>query len=95
VRWLLVFTRSGLDETWQVAYLTLVDPGDVPEFKTDKDGWAEAVSPNSTQLVVSPAKLSKSYTNYLQDGGDVFASGAHTSTWRAQREAQASRPGLA
>ncbi|MBT2412996.1 hypothetical protein J7I94_20955 [Streptomyces sp. ISL-12] len=95
VRWLLVFTRDGLDETWQVAYLTLVAPDDVPEFKTDKDGWAEAVSTNSAQLAVSPAKLSKSYTDYLQDGGDGFAPGAHTSAWRAQRDTQASRPGLA
>ncbi|CAL9591376.1 hypothetical protein [Streptomyces sp. NPDC090994] len=95
VRWLLVFTRDGLDETWQVAYLTLVAPDDVPEFKTDQDGWAEAVSANSAQLAVSPAKLSKSYTNYLQDGGDDFAPGAHTSAWRAQRKTQASRPGLA
>ncbi|MGP2437635.1 hypothetical protein [Streptomyces sp. JW3] len=95
VRWLLVFTRDGLDETWQAAYLTLVSPDDVPEFKTDQDGWAEAVSANSAQLAVSPAKLSKGYTGYLQDGADAFAAGPNTSAWRAQRETQASRPGLA
>ncbi|WP_320779145.1 hypothetical protein [Streptomyces sp. CRN 30] len=95
VRWLLVFTRDGLDETWQATYLTLVSPDDVPEFKTDKDGRAEAVPANSAQLAISPAKLSKSYTDYLQDGGDGFAAGPHTSVWRSQREKLSKRPGLA
>ena len=56
-RWLLVFTRGGLDEPWQVAYLTLVAPGKVPEFKKDADGWAEAVPANSTELAVAPGGL--------------------------------------
>ncbi|GHH22712.1 putative lipoprotein [Streptomyces lanatus] len=94
-RWLFVFTRSGLDDAWEAAYLTLVAPDDVPEFKTDKDGWAEAVSLNSTELAVPPKDLSKEYAGYLKDGGDVFASGRHTSEWRADRKKDAKRPGLA
>jgi hypothetical protein len=93
-RWLLVFTRDGLDEAWQVAYLTLVAPGDVPEFKTDKDGWAEAVPANSAGLAVPPGDLSQEYATYLKDGGDAFADGAHTSKWRAERARAAKRPGL-
>ncbi|WP_262505243.1 hypothetical protein [Streptomyces sp. TRM68367] len=94
-RWLLVFTRGGLDEPWEVAYLTLVAPGDVPAFKTDKDGWAEAVPANSAGLAVPPGELSKDYTTYLKSGGDGFAAGAHTSAWRAHRAKDTSRPGLA
>ncbi|MEV5881440.1 hypothetical protein AB0L74_01670 [Streptomyces sp. NPDC052020] len=94
-RWLLVFTRDGLEQPWEVAYLTLTAAGDVPEFKTDKDGWAEAVPADSTDLAVPPADLSKDYTTYLKDGGDTFAAGAHTSRWRELRKKQAIRPGLA
>ncbi|MCW1093681.1 hypothetical protein OJ963_06650 [Streptomyces sp. RS2] len=93
-RWLLVFTRDGLDETWEAAYLTLVAPGKVPEFKTDQDGWAEAVPANATDMSVPPADLSKDYTTYLQDGGKTFADGVHTSSWRALREKRSTRPGL-
>ncbi|MET7294834.1 hypothetical protein ABZS79_22345 [Streptomyces griseoloalbus] len=93
-RWLLVFTRDGLDEPWEVAYLTLVAPDDVPEFKTDEDGWAEAVPANSADLAVPPDKLSRHYATYLKDGGDVFAEGPHTSAWRALREKRSERPGL-
>lgn len=94
-RWLLVFTRSGLDETWEVAYLTLVAPNDVPEFKTDGDGWAEAVPANATDVAVPPGELSQGYATYLKDGGDAFAVGPHTSAWRALRKKKSERPGLA
>ncbi|MCL8010349.1 hypothetical protein [Streptomyces sp. AS02] len=93
-RWVFVFTRSGLDEPWEAAYLTLVAPGDMPKFKTDKDGWAEAVPANSTELAVPPSDLSKQYAGYLKKGGDVFADGRHTSEWRADRTKAAKRPGL-
>ncbi|ANB06111.1 hypothetical protein SAM40697_2151 [Streptomyces ambofaciens] len=93
-RWLLVFTRHGLDETWQAAYLTLVAPGKVPEFKTDEEGWAEAVPANSTDVAVPPAGLSKDYTSYLKDGGESFADGVHTSSWRQLRAKRSIRPGL-
>ncbi|WP_225636338.1 hypothetical protein [Streptomyces solaniscabiei] len=93
-RWLLVFTRDGLEDTWEVAYLTLVAPSDVPEFKTDEDGWAEAVPANSTELAAVPAGLSEDYTTYLKDGGKTFADGAHTSEWRELRKKRSIRPGL-
>ncbi|MEU1848798.1 hypothetical protein ABZ499_05785 [Streptomyces sp. NPDC019990] len=93
-RWLLVFTRSGLDDPFQVAYLTLVAPGKVPEFKKDADGWAESVPVNSTDLAAGPGDLSKDYTTYLQNGGDGFADGSHTSQWRAQRKKNSEKPGM-
>ncbi|MEU3986518.1 hypothetical protein AB0F77_41755 [Streptomyces sp. NPDC026672] len=95
VRWLLVFTRGGLDEPFQVAYLTLLAPDAVPEFAKDAEGRAETVPADSSELAVSPGDLSKRYTTYLQDGGSGFADGAHTSGWRASRAKEASRPGLA
>ncbi|MGW1952063.1 hypothetical protein ACWCPI_04750 [Streptomyces sp. NPDC001920] len=93
-RWVFVFTREGLDETWEAAYLTLMAPRDVPKFKTDKDGWAEAVPANSAGLAVPPGELSKDYAAYLKDGGNLFAAGRHTSYWRAERAKDAKRPGL-
>jgi hypothetical protein len=94
VRWLMVFLRNGLDEPWQVSYLTLVLPGQVPKFKKDADGWAEAIPANSAELAVKPDDLSKDYTAYLKNGGDTFADGTHTSEWRAKREKNAKKPGL-
>ncbi|MFJ8532774.1 hypothetical protein [Streptomyces sp. NPDC093591] len=93
-RWIFAFTRGGLNEPWEAAYLTLVAPGDVPKFKTDKDGWAEAVAANSAELAVPPGDLSKDYAAYLKDGKGVFAPGRHTSGWRADRAKAAKRPGL-
>ncbi|MEU6139103.1 hypothetical protein ABZ848_01945 [Streptomyces sp. NPDC047081] len=94
-RWLLVFTRSRLAEPWQVAYLTLIPAGSLPKVRKDKDGWAEAVPANSTELAVPPADLSKDYTTYLKTGeGKLFASGAHTDQWRATRAKEARKPGL-
>lgn len=94
-RWVFVFTRGGLAERWQATYLTLVAPGAMPKLTTDKDGWAEAVPANSTELAVEPEDLSKDYTAYLKDGSDVFADGSHTSVWRAQRKKDSRKPGLA
>ncbi|MFI1762975.1 hypothetical protein ACH41H_13110 [Streptomyces sp. NPDC020800] len=93
-RWLLVFTRSGLGEPWQAAYLTLVLPREVPEFKKDADGFGEAVPAGSAQLAVPPGDLGKDYAVYLKNGGKTFADGRNTSGWRADRKAQASKPGL-
>ena len=85
---------DGLDDPWQAAYLTLVAPTDVPAFKTDKDGWAEAVPANSTELAAAPGDLSKDYAAYLKDGGETFADGRHTSGWRRSRAKDAVQPGL-
>ncbi|MER6688564.1 hypothetical protein [Streptomyces minutiscleroticus] len=94
VRWVLVFTRGGADEVWEVSYLTLLSPGDVPEFEKDEDGWAEPVTADQADLAVAPRDLSEEYADYLQDGGDAFADGTHTSQWRATRQKNAKRPGL-
>ncbi|GAB2750118.1 hypothetical protein GCM10027072_53610 [Streptomyces bullii] len=94
-RWLLVFVRNGLDESWQVTYLTLVAQGAVPQFKKDKDGWAEAVPADAADLAVPPGELSRAYTAYLKNGQGAFATGSHTSGWRQQRQDRAIRPGLA
>ncbi|GGW39684.1 putative lipoprotein [Streptomyces lucensis JCM 4490] len=93
-RWLLVFTRYGLNERWQVSYLTLAVPGTVPAFKTDGDGWAEAVPAGSARLAVRPEELSRKYVTYLKDGGEAFADGRNTSGLRADRAKAAKRPGL-
>ncbi|WP_405873450.1 hypothetical protein [Streptomyces sp. NBC_00005] len=94
LHWLLVFTRDGLGETWQVAYLTLISPGTLPKFKKNAAGWAEAVPANSTELAVAPQDLSRDYTTYLKNGGKTFAAGPHTDKWRAQRAKTAKKPGL-
>ncbi|MCF1650440.1 hypothetical protein [Streptomyces indiaensis] len=93
-RWLLVFTRSSLDDPFQVAYLTLVAPDKVPQFKKDADGWAESVPVDSTGLATAPGDLSRSYTTYLKSGGETFTDGAHTSQWRALREKNGKKPGM-
>jgi hypothetical protein len=94
-RWVFVFTRNSLAEPWEAAYLTLLAPDKVPRFKTDKDGWAEAVPMNSTELAIAPGDLSEDYAGYLKDGGTVFADGIHTSGWRAERQKESKKPGLA
>ncbi|MFI6032816.1 hypothetical protein ACIBBD_01285 [Streptomyces sp. NPDC051315] len=94
-RWLLVFTRNALADPWQAAYLTLVAPGALPEFTKDKDGWAEAVPADSTELARPPEDLSKDYATYLQDGGSTFADGTYTSELRSARAKNSSKPGLA
>lgn len=92
-RWALVFVKEHQDEPWQVAYLTLLDPQDVPEFREDEDGFAVPAA-DGDALAVAPSKLSKAYTDYLAEGGDTFADGPHTSVVREQRERNEKRPGL-
>ncbi|MFE0511744.1 hypothetical protein [Streptomyces sp. NPDC058964] len=93
-RWLFVFTRDSQAEPFQVAYLTLLAPDSVPEFRKDKDGWAEAVPATSAELAVRPRDLSRQYATYLKSGGNLFADGEHTSGWRKARTKDARRPGL-
>ncbi|MCS0605263.1 hypothetical protein NX794_29235 [Streptomyces sp. LP11] len=93
-RWVLVFRRDGLDERWQVAYLTLMRPGTVPRLRTDADGWARAVPAGATGLAVRPQDLSETYTGYLKSGGKEFAAGGATSGLRASRAKEAEKPGL-
>ncbi|MFF3940235.1 hypothetical protein [Streptomyces phaeofaciens] len=93
-RWVLVFTRGDLSEPWQAAFLTLVAPGALPEFTKDEDGWAEALPADSAGLAVAPKDLSQDYATYLKSGGDAFKDGTYTSTLRATRAKNASKPGL-
>jgi hypothetical protein len=94
LHWLLVFTRDSLGKPFRVAYLTLITPGSLPTIKTDKDGWAQAVPANSTQLAVRPQDMSRTYAQYLRKGGKSFAGGPHTSGWRSDRAKNAKKPGL-
>lgn len=86
-RWLVVFTRAGVDQPWKAAYLSILSQDEVPEFRTDKDGWAEPVA-SSTEpgLAVAPGRLSQSYTDYLRTGeSHTFAEGQATSGQRETR----------
>ncbi|GAA2475715.1 hypothetical protein GCM10010393_02040 [Streptomyces gobitricini] len=95
-RWVLVFVRNGPEQLWEVAYLQILPAGGVPKFRTDQEGWAEPVAPDSTALAVAPKDLSEEYTSYLQTGKPAhFAAGPHTSAWREERAQIAKRPGLA
>ncbi|OON72083.1 hypothetical protein [Streptomyces tsukubensis] len=93
-RWFFVFTRTGPDQVWQAAYLSILSPGEVPKLSRDKDGWAEPVAPGAKDLATRPRKLSEEYAAYLKaGGGTVFADGQHTSDWVAQRKRNARLPG--
>ncbi|MFM9369838.1 hypothetical protein [Streptomyces sp. Da 82-17] len=94
-RWVMVFTRDGIDLPWEASYLAFVPPAKMPEFKKDKDGFAEPVDVDDPKLAVAPQKLSKEYASYLKAGGETFQAGPYTSTWRTQREKAAKRLGLA
>ncbi|MCW7943695.1 hypothetical protein AAW14_17025 [Streptomyces hygroscopicus] len=93
--WLLVFTRSDPSKVWAVSYLTILAAGDVPTFKKDNKGWAEPVTADDAALAVPPRGLGPAYARYLQNGGNTFAPGTHTSQWRASRQKNAAKPGLA
>ncbi|MFJ2647128.1 hypothetical protein ACIO1C_10420 [Streptomyces sp. NPDC087420] len=93
-RWVLVFVRNGPDRAWEVAYLTILATSAVPAFKTGKDGWGEAISPDDTGLAVAPKALSDEYTSYLRTGEPAhFAPGPHTTEWRTDRQKRARTPG--
>lgn len=94
-RWVMVFTRSGIDQLWEASYLAFVPPDKMPAFKKDKDGWAEPVRADDTGLAVAPKNLGKEYVSYLRDGGKAFRPGPYTSNWLAEREKSAKRLGLA
>ncbi|GHE58551.1 putative lipoprotein [Streptomyces longispororuber] len=94
-RWLMVFTRGGNDQPWEAAYLNLVLPERIPALKKDEDGYAEPVAAGRAGLAVAPRRLGKEYTAYLRSGGDTFAPGPHTSQWKAARDRNKKRLGLA
>jgi hypothetical protein len=92
-RWMLVFVKERKEEPWQAAYLTLLDPEDVPEFRKGEDGHAEPAV-GGDALALAPSKLGRAYADYLDEGGDTFAEGPHTSVVREQRKKNEKRPGL-
>ncbi|WP_455362558.1 hypothetical protein [Streptomyces sp. SYSU K21746] len=94
-RWMLVFVRGGADQLWEVAYLSILTPDEIPGFRTDKDGFAEPVAPADSGLATTPQELSKQYAAYLQSGRPAdFVPGQHTTQWRAERSRTAKRPGI-
>ncbi|MFK4064295.1 hypothetical protein [Streptomyces sp. NPDC029674] len=95
LRWLWVFTKSGPDQLWRATYLNLVSPQKMPQLKKDEDGWAEPVGVKAADLALAPSQLGKEYTSYLRSGGDAFAPGDHTSRWKAYRDRNGKRAGLA
>ncbi|WP_399924681.1 hypothetical protein [Streptomyces kanamyceticus] len=95
LRWLWVFTKAGPDELWRATYLNLVSPKKMPELRKDEDGWAEPVDVAAKNLAISPAALGEKYTSYLKSGGEDFAPGDHTSGWKAIRDKNTKRAGLA
>ncbi|MFF8383662.1 hypothetical protein [Streptomyces kanasensis] len=95
-RWVLLFVREGSDRMWEAAHLAVLAPGDVPAFRRDADGWAEAAPADGASLAAAPATLSREYAAYLKTGEPkVFAAGPHTSGLRENRTRIANRPGLA
>ncbi|THA26672.1 hypothetical protein E4198_20170 [Streptomyces sp. RKND-216] len=99
-RWYLVFQRDGIDEPWLATYLAVLSEEETPEFATDGDGHVQDVpvgggpggEPGAEKLAVPPEKASKSYTTYLQEGGEGWAAGPHTSAWREERAKNAEQP---
>ncbi|TQK44113.1 hypothetical protein FBY35_5594 [Streptomyces sp. SLBN-118] len=94
-RWVLVFLRNSPDDLWQAAYLTILRPDAIPALKTDGDGFAEPVDPDSAAVAVAPLDLSEEYASYMQNGKpEHFKDGPHTSEWRAERKKDENLPGI-
>ncbi|MFE3327392.1 hypothetical protein [Streptomyces sp. NPDC059176] len=94
-RWIVVFVKNSSKALWEAAYLAILAPRDVPKFRTDQDGWAEQVEPDSARTAVAPRDLSEEYAAYLQSGKpDHFAPGPETTGWREERERNLKRAGL-
>ncbi|MFD1828397.1 hypothetical protein ACFSJS_01805 [Streptomyces desertarenae] len=93
-RWLLVFTRGGVEETWKASYLSVLTPAAMPRFARDADGYAEAVPADETAgLALAPRDLSAAYADHLREGGGPFAEGPLTSALREERKKAAAGPG--
>ncbi|MER7521328.1 hypothetical protein [Streptomyces sp. NPDC126499] len=93
-RWVLVFLKGSAAEPWEVAYLSILTPDEVPAFRTEA-GYAVPVAPDTKDLAVAPEDLGERYAAFLKDGqAGPFAAGPHTTEWRAERKKAANRPGL-
>ncbi len=87
-RWLLVFRRGSIDETWKAVYLAVVSPDEMPQFATDGDGHVQDIPVGTGRkgLTIAPGRLSKAYTTYLgRRAGEKFAEGDATSGLLGQR----------
>ncbi|MFI8099690.1 hypothetical protein [Streptomyces sp. NPDC086023] len=94
-RVVLTFVKSAPRQPWQVAYVSVLMPEEVPVFRTDKDGWAEPVDPAAKDVAIPPGELSRRYAAYLTDGRpNGFAPGSQTTGRRAVRARNAERQGL-
>ncbi|MFJ3584133.1 hypothetical protein ACIPPS_18080 [Streptomyces sp. NPDC090127] len=94
-RWLLAFVRNGPDQLWEVAYMAILTPDEIPAFRTE-GGFAVPVPTDSTALAVAPKDLGREYVSFLTDGEPgPFAAGPHTTEWREQRKKNAKRVGMA
>ncbi|MFF8843861.1 hypothetical protein ACF08N_14250 [Streptomyces sp. NPDC015127] len=94
-RWLVVFVRAGVQDTWKAAYLAIMSPKEIPAFKRDAEGHVEPVAPDDAALAVAPRNLSEDYASYLQNGTpEHFKAGPHTSGWRETRKKNASVLGM-
>ncbi|WP_128983395.1 hypothetical protein [Streptomyces roseicoloratus] len=94
-RWLLVFVRGSAAEQWEVAYLSILTPDEIPAFKKEA-GYAVPVAADSDALAVPPKDLGERYVSFLKDGQEgPFAPGPHTTGWRDDRRKAGTRPGLA
>ncbi|MET9374956.1 hypothetical protein ABZX98_12500 [Streptomyces sp. NPDC002992] len=94
-RWLLVFVRNGSEQLWEVAYLAILTPDEIPAFKKDGAGYAVPVPADSAELAVAPRDLGRNYVSFLGGGEQgQFAAGPHTTEWREQRQKGAKRVGL-
>ncbi len=94
-RWFLVFVRGGSDQLWEVAYLAILTPDEIPVFKTDGE-HAVPVPADSAELAVAPKDLGSRYVAFLGGGEQgQFAAGTHTTVWREERRKNGKRVGLA
>ncbi|MFR9722462.1 hypothetical protein ACL02R_03680 [Streptomyces sp. MS19] len=95
-RWLMFFTRAGIDEEWRLNYLASMPAAEVPEFAEDEDGYLDDIPAGeggaSEGYALAPGDLSAAYSVYLQSGEGPFAEGPYTSDTRTARDQANSDP---
>nr|WP_240929396.1 hypothetical protein [Streptomyces coryli] len=95
-RWLVLFEKKAEGKPWKAAYLSVMQPGELPDLARDKDGYVKPVEPGPEERLSTPVPdLDTSYVNYLKSGGKNpgFAPGQHTTQWVEERKKQAKQPG--
>lgn len=66
-RWLLVFSRDGIDARWKAIYLAVIPEEQVPEFATERGGWVEEIPADArSHLLLAPEQVAPAYTRYLE-----------------------------